>query len=822
MIRKIAILFVFLITAIIPVSADYTLQVQALTNSPADGATVYLGVAPSAPVATVNLSVQMIPTAGWLNVTEIYDYSGTAGTNQAYSYYIRVNNTQDYLVSTLSVAASERVFSNTSMGIQVFAGDFFEVKRVQPTWTTNPLTNIVGGYVLIDTPDETDRGYPIYGMALSNSPADGAINYMGTRPAVPETVEGRNKIFIPTAGSLTQGHINDYSGTAGTAEAISYSMDVNSTDYLIETESVSANNRFFDNNSMSIPVQVGNYLEFKRLNPTWVTNPLTNVIGGTAWINTTDIHNINDGYPIHAFALTHTPGDAQTSYFGDRPIAPSTTAGTNKIYIRQDGRITKAGIYSYSGTAGSAETWSMYVRVNNAQDYLIQSLNLATNERMWINVSMDIPVVAGDYVEIKSVTSTMATNPATTIYGGGFYMEYENDLPEPSFTSTVPYGDPPHSVTFTDTSNVVSATNYDWYWTNIENSTSFHFSTDQNPAQSFDLGHFYIGLGVTNASGYANTTGDYLISVTDSGGYTGLVHQDVFMEGQNTLTLHFKNSENGDLIPIVGIYDQATSTMTNITNGTFIGTYGFEAKAFIFYSDGYIARTGTYFVDDDVEYTVQLVTSTTSNQNTWYTPWQVRIRIVDYYGTPLNNINVTANYIASTLPSTDTTWLVSAFGVDDTVANDMLNSSVAMAGNTDDNGGLSFTMFKSLQYRLTITNTTLSVASTKTLYPSDQEYVIYVRTAGQTAANNTLAMRNGTLPWYSVNSTHINLNMTYVDTSLCTNALTFRVWFRDNGTEVHNTTWSGFGAAYVYDNHTVPKAPIGTEYLWGYNATTVC
>ena len=67
----------------------------------------------------------------------------------------------------------------------------------------------------------------------------------------------------------------------------------------------------------------------------------------------------------------------------------------------------------------------MYIRVNNTVDYLIQSQSLATNERMWINTTMNIPVVAGDYVEIKSVTSTMATNPATTIYGGGFYMEYQ-------------------------------------------------------------------------------------------------------------------------------------------------------------------------------------------------------------------------------------------------------------------------------------------------------------------------------------------------------------------------------------------------------------
>ena len=152
MIRKLIYLLIVLMAIALPASADYTLQVQALTNSPADGATVYLGVAPLAPVGTANLTTQIIPKAGWLNVTEIYDYSGTAGTAQDYSYYIRVNNTQDYLVSTLAVATSERVFSNTTMGIQVFAGDFFEVKRIHPTWTTNPLTNTVGNKITIDTP----------------------------------------------------------------------------------------------------------------------------------------------------------------------------------------------------------------------------------------------------------------------------------------------------------------------------------------------------------------------------------------------------------------------------------------------------------------------------------------------------------------------------------------------------------------------------------------------------------------------------------------------------------------------------------------------
>jgi hypothetical protein len=718
--RKIIFFLVVIVAVVATVSADYTLQVQALTNSPANGATVYLGVAPSAPVATVSISTQIIPTGGWLNVTEIYDYSGTAGTNQAYSYYIRVNNTQDYLVNTLSVATSERVFSNTTMGIQVFAGDFFEVKRIQPTWTTNPLTNIVGGYVLIDTPDEVDRGYPIYGMALSNSPADGATNYLGSKPSVPETVEGRSKIFIPTSGSITQGHVNDYSGTAGTAEAYSYSMDVNSTDYLIETESVSANSRFFDNNSMSIPVQVGNYLEFKRLHPTWATNPLTNVVGGTAWVNLTDVHNIDDGYPIHTFALTHTPGDAQTTYFGDRPIAPSTTAGTNKIYIRQDGWITKAGVYSYSGTAGSAEAWTMYIRVNNAVDYLIESKTISANERMWINTSMDIPVVAGDYVEIKSVTSTMATNPATTIYGGGFYMEYEDDLPIAQFTSTTPYGYPPHSVTFTDTS-YPTVSSWDWYWTNIENSTTVHFNTTQNPVQSFDIGHFYVGLDVTNSSGHQNATaGDYLISVTDSGGYTGYVQQDLWLYGQYILTIHVTDKATGIPILVATVMD-SNGQSYSCTNGTAYLTEPAGSVVVYTMSDGYDPQVSSYIIDSDETRAVQMEEQTVSNssQVQYSSTHNVKILVKDAWKGPLEGVNVTATYVEASGPFD---WLFAWIGVISGSGANVQNTT--LFGHTGSDGAINFLMVESVQYNITAYQE--GVINQKILiYPKDDEYTIW-------------------------------------------------------------------------------------------------
>lgn len=128
----------------------YAINVQALTSSPADGQTVYFGMLPKVPTTTANISKVYIRKAGTIKIAEIYCYSGTAGTNQAWSLYIRKNNTTDTLIATLSVATNERVFSNTALSISVAVGDYIEIKGVQPTWTTNPLTCIYGGYIYIE------------------------------------------------------------------------------------------------------------------------------------------------------------------------------------------------------------------------------------------------------------------------------------------------------------------------------------------------------------------------------------------------------------------------------------------------------------------------------------------------------------------------------------------------------------------------------------------------------------------------------------------------------------------------------------------------
>jgi hypothetical protein len=65
----------------------------------------------------------------------------------------------------------------------------------------------------------------------------------------------------------------------------------------------------------------------------------------------------------------------------------------------------------------------MYIRVNNTTDNLIQTLAITNNNRVWLNAALNIAVTAGDFIEIKEVQPTWATNPATVTRTGVIYIE---------------------------------------------------------------------------------------------------------------------------------------------------------------------------------------------------------------------------------------------------------------------------------------------------------------------------------------------------------------------------------------------------------------
>jgi PKD repeat protein len=219
-----------------------------------------------------------------------------------------------------------------------------------------------------------------------------------------------------------------------------------------------------------------------------------------------------------------------------------------------------------------------------------------------------------------------------------------------------------------------------------------------------------------------------------------------------------------------------------------------------------------------------IVTSTQQGKyNTYYTPREVRIRIEDYFSNPIPGTTVNVSVVGSSLPNTSVSWIISAFGVDSTVAAEMISGGTVMNASTDSNGGLSFMMFKELEYNLAITNTTAGISSAKKLYPSDTEYVIHVALPGQAPGNNTLLQMNGTgLPVYMLNSSCYNLSMKYVDTSGLTTNVRFQVISRANGTYLLNKDEGNPGTIMIADNYTACKYQgfsTGDEILWMFNAT---
>lgn len=126
--------------------------------------------------------------------------------------------------------------------------------------------------------------------------------------------------------------------------------------------------------------------------------------------------------PSGGYALTLDSGgainavDATTYYFGSVIGAGfTTTANTRRIYIPKGGTIIAANVYFLqAGSSGTSETSTLSIRKNNTTDFTISSS--ITNEslsKFFSNNAMSVPVAAGDYIEMKWVTPTWATNPTS-------------------------------------------------------------------------------------------------------------------------------------------------------------------------------------------------------------------------------------------------------------------------------------------------------------------------------------------------------------------------------------------------------------------------
>lgn len=148
------------------------------------------------------------------------------------------------------------------------------------------------------------------------------------------------------------------------------------------------------------------------------------ITGATGVTGTTGLGCIVTAYLGVAASLS--PGDGATYYWGGMTInSLETNSGRRRLYFVKNGTITAASAAFLNTSAGSTETSSIYIRLNNTTDYLISSsvVNGASLFNEVSNLSMSVPIVAGDYIEIKWTTPTWATNPSGLQAVVQIYME---------------------------------------------------------------------------------------------------------------------------------------------------------------------------------------------------------------------------------------------------------------------------------------------------------------------------------------------------------------------------------------------------------------
>ena len=205
---------------------------------------------------------------------------------------------------------------------------------------------------------------------------------------------------------------------------------------------------------------------------------------------------------------------------------------------------------------------------------------------------------------------------------------------------------------------------------------------------------------------------------------------------------------------------------------------------------------------------------------TWYSQQLVQVKIVDAYQVPIPMANVTARYIASSLPSQNASYLTAAFGISSQIAKDMVDSNVAMYGFTDNQGAISMMLFPAIRYGFWVENETLGVSNYVEISPKEEFYTIICPKTGQAASeskiNNTYTTR---LPFYQLNTTYYNLSMIFYDPDGRADNVVFTVYDHTAGdTVVYQKDWGDPNTDMIVDNYTA-YVPFGQEYIWEYNAT---
>lgn len=121
----------------------YALQAASGNTNISDAATLYFGLSSGQAAGSVNNQRIYFPKAGVVRAVYLFfANTGTLSTNETATVSFRLNNTTDTTISSaVTHDAAQTAYSATTLNIAVAANDYFEIKYVAPTFSTNP-TNV--------------------------------------------------------------------------------------------------------------------------------------------------------------------------------------------------------------------------------------------------------------------------------------------------------------------------------------------------------------------------------------------------------------------------------------------------------------------------------------------------------------------------------------------------------------------------------------------------------------------------------------------------------------------------------------------------------
>ena len=127
------------------------------------------------------------------------------------------------------------------------------------------------------------------------------------------------------------------------------------------------------------------------------------------------------GYALNLGGTAATVNASTTYYFGSPAQTITNSAAIRRVYIPQSGTIKGGQIYVKTTNTTTTETWTLSVRLNNSSNTTFASLGNALTDKVFGTTSLNIAVVAGDYIEITTTTPAFVTAPgSTSIYGSIF------------------------------------------------------------------------------------------------------------------------------------------------------------------------------------------------------------------------------------------------------------------------------------------------------------------------------------------------------------------------------------------------------------------